>query len=47
MYLSTNVYGTTNYLNGIPLAESLEPIPETDIIPTTQINYQYIKPHKI
>ncbi len=47
MYFSTNVYGTTNYLNGIPLAESLEPIPETDIIPTTQINYQYIKPHKI
>jgi len=47
MYLSTNVYGTTNYLNGIPLAESLEPVQGTDIIPTTQINYQYIKPHKI
>ena len=47
MYLSTNVYGTTNYLNGIPLAESLEPVQGTDSIPTTQINYQYIKPHKI
>ena len=47
MYLSTNVYGTTNYLNGIPLAESLEPLQGTDIIPTTQINYQYITPHKI
>ena len=45
MYLSTNVYGTTNYLNGIPLAESLEPLQGTDIIPATQINYQYIKPY--
>ena len=47
MYLSTNVYGTTNYLNGIPLAESLEPVQGTNIIPSTQINYKYIKPHKI
>ena len=47
MHLSTSVYGTTNYLNGIALAESLEPVQGTDIIPTTQINYQYIKPHKI
>lgn len=47
MYFSTNLYGTTNYVNGIPLAESLEPVQGTDIIPTTQINYQYIKPHKI
>ena len=34
-------------VNGIPLAESLEPVQGTDIIPTTQINYQYITPHKI
>jgi hypothetical protein len=47
MYFSTNLYGTTNYLNGIPLAESLEPVQGTNIIPSTQINYQYIKPHKI
>jgi hypothetical protein len=25
----------------------LKPVQGTDIIPTTQINYQYIKPHKI
>ena len=47
MYLSSNVYGTTNYLYGIPLAESEEPVQGTDIIPTTQINYQYIKPYKL
>ena len=46
MHLSKSVYGTTNYLNGIALAESLEPLQGTDIIPTTQINYQYIKPYK-
>ena len=47
MYFSTNLYGTTNYVNGIPLAESLEPVQGTNIIPSTQINYKYIKPHKI
>lgn len=45
MHLSISVYGTTNYLNGIALAESLEPVKGTDIIPTTQINYQYINPY--
>lgn len=45
MHLSTSAYGTTNYLNGIALAESLEPLQGTDIIPATQINYQYIKPY--
>jgi len=47
MYFSTNLYGTTNYVNGIPLAESLEPVQGTNIIPSTQINYKYIKPLKI
>jgi|TARA_B110000908_G_scaffold115374_1_gene135283 hypothetical protein len=32
-------------LNGIALAESLEPVKGTDTIPTTQINYQYINPY--
>jgi hypothetical protein len=45
MHLSTSAYGTTNYLNGIALAESLESVKGTDIIPATQINYQYIKPY--
>ena len=39
-----SVYGSCNFLNGIPLAESLEPVAGTNIIATTQINYGYIKP---
>ena len=41
---SNSVYGSCNFLNGIPLAESLEPVAGTNIIATTQINYGYIKP---
>ena len=41
---SNSVYGSCNFLNGIPLAESLEPVAGTTIIATTQINYKYIKP---
>lgn len=47
MFLSTNIYGTSNYLHGLPLAESQEPVPGTDITPATQINYQYIRPYRI
>jgi hypothetical protein len=46
MHLSKSVYGTNNYLNGIPLSEDLEVVPGTNIVPSVQINYQYIKPYK-
>lgn len=44
LFYSNSVYGSCNFLNGIPLAESLEPVEGTTIIATTQINYGYIKP---
>ena len=44
LFYGISVYGSCNYLNGIPLAESLEPVEGTTIIATTQINYGYIKP---
>ena len=43
MYFKANGYSSANWLNGIPLAESLTPIEGTEIIPTTQINYEYIE----
>ena len=39
-----SVYGSCNFLNGIPLAESIESVEGNTIIATTQINYEYIKP---
>jgi len=44
LFYSNSVYGSCNFLNGIPLAESLEPVEGTTIIATTQINYGYINP---
>lgn len=44
LFYRNSVYGSCNFLNGIPLAESLEPVEGTTIIATTQINYGYIKP---
>ncbi len=44
LFYGNSVYGSCNFLNGIPLAESLEPFEGTTIIVTTQINYEYIKP---
>ena len=44
LFYNNSVYGSCNFLNGIPLAESLEPVEGTSIIATTQINYGYIKP---
>lgn len=44
LFYGNLVYGSSNFLNGIPLAESLEPVEGTTIIATTQINYGYIKP---
>lgn len=44
LFYRNSVYGSCNFLNGIPLAESLEPVEGTTIIATTQINYGYLKP---
>lgn len=43
MYFYPYAYGTVNWLNGIPLATSLTPIEDTNIIATTQINYNFIR----
>ncbi|MFD1314231.1 DUF4116 domain-containing protein [Namhaeicola litoreus] len=37
-------YGTNNWLLGIPLSKNFEPLEGTNLIPTTQINYDYIFP---
>ena len=44
LYYSESNYGTANLLNGIPLSKSLNPVEGTNIIPSTQINYEFIKP---
>lgn len=46
-YTGSNNYGSTNLLNGIPLSKSLIPVEGTNIIPSTQINYEYIVPNYI
>lgn len=43
MYFKSHGYSSANWLNGIPLAEFLTPIENTDIISTTQINYGFIE----
>jgi hypothetical protein len=43
MYFKSHGYSSANWLNGIPLAESLTTVKNTDIIPTTQINYGFIE----
>ena len=42
LYYTENNFGTANLLNGIPLSKSLITIEGTNIIPSTQINYEYI-----
>lgn len=44
LFYGNSVYGSCNFLNGIPLAESPEPVEGTTFIATTQVNYGYIKP---
>ena len=44
MHYTDNSYGTANRMNGIPLSEDLKTIEGTELIPTTQINYEYISP---
>ena len=43
LYFKNHGYSSVNWLNGIPLAESLTLIEGTEIIPTTQINYDFIE----
>jgi hypothetical protein len=44
LYFTENNFGTANLLNGIPLSKSLKSIEGTNIIPSTQINYEFIEP---
>lgn len=44
MHYVSNSYGTANRMNGIPLSEDLTPIEGTNLIPSIQINYDFIKP---
>lgn len=43
LFYTENNYGTVNLLNGIPLTRSLIPVKGTNIIPSTQINYNFIE----
>ena len=45
MYSISPSYSSTNRMNGVPLWDSLETIEETELIPSVQINYDYIKPY--
>ena len=42
MYPIKSSYGTTNEMNGISLWDSLDYIDGTQLIPSVQINYDYI-----
>lgn len=44
LYFTKNNFDTVNWLNGIPLSKSLKPVEGTNIIPSTQINYEFIVP---
>ena len=43
MYYKKENFKLSNRMRGIPLAETLISLDEDGIIPTTQINYDYIK----
>jgi hypothetical protein len=43
LYFKNNGYRLTNWLKGIPLCENLRPTEGTEIIATTQINYEFIE----
>ena len=45
MYSISPSYSSANRMNGVPLWDSLETIEETELIPSVQINYDYIKPY--
>ena len=45
MYSISPSYSSANRMNGVPLWDSLETINDTELIPSVQINYDYIKPY--
>jgi len=45
MYSISPSYSSANRMNGVPLWDSLETIKDTELIPSVQINYDYIKPY--
>ena len=44
MYTISPSYSTTNRMNGVPLWDNLGTIEGTELLPSVQINYNYIKP---
>ena len=44
MYSVKPAYSSSNRMNGIPLWHNLETIEDTELIPSVQINYDYICP---
>jgi hypothetical protein len=44
LFYAENNYGTVNLLKGIPLSRTLTPIKGTDIVPSMQINYEFLMP---
>ena len=47
MYSVSSAYSSSNGLSGTSLWDSLNPIEGTDLIPSIQINYDFIKPIKV
>ena len=45
MYSISPSYSSANRMNGVPLWDSLKTINDTELIPSVQINYDYIKPY--
>ena len=44
MYSVTPAYSSANRMNGIPLWNSVKTIEGTELIPSVQINYDFICP---
>jgi hypothetical protein len=44
MYSVTPAYSSVNRMNGIPLWNNLKTIEGTELIPSVQINYDFICP---
>ena len=47
MYSVNSAYSSSNGLSGTSLWDNLNPIEGTDLIPSIQINYDFIKPIKV
>ena len=44
MYSISPSYSSANRMNGVPLWDNLETIEDTELIPSVQIDYDYISP---